>query len=209
MSVPVKFDNANAFDNQLKTDAAANRFRIEGSYIVFDKNSNLSYPIIFGYTLGDLLTKNPVASYTKLHKMLLLRLQLLTQQWYTTNGKNHKLVINSSYRSPEYNKTVPGSATNSLHTKGHAIDIGTKLPQDLAMFYREFKLPGGLGIYKWGIHIDIGDVGQTVFAEWDKTKDETKLRKLKDFLLPDTRRNYSILAVIGLLGFFIFKRITR
>lgn len=31
--------------------------------------------------------------------------------------------LNSTYRSPEYNATIPGASKNSAHTRGHAVDI--------------------------------------------------------------------------------------
>lgn len=65
--------------------------------------------------------------------------------------------VNSGYRTVKHNKAV-GGATYSEHLFGVAADIqvtGVK-PADLYA-YAETLLPntGGLGIYSWGIHVDV------------------------------------------------------
>jgi hypothetical protein len=190
------------FDAKLKNDAAAARFRIEGNYIVFDKTADLTYLPIPHYTLGMLLTHNPVASYTKLNKDLLLRLYRL----YELLGHDPVLTpkINSSYRSPEYNKTVPGSSPTSLHTIGNALDLGTPDPQVVAQLIESMGLPGELGVYSWGCHMGVGG---TVLDKWDKRTDTSVSRKIKDALLPDSTRNYAIFGALGVLLLLMFKRI--
>ena len=65
---------------------------------------------------------------------------------------------NSAYRTPAYNKKV-GGVDNSQHVYGCAADI-PKLsgytPAKMATIAREI-MPnwGGVGIYDWGIHVDV------------------------------------------------------
>lgn len=65
--------------------------------------------------------------------------------------------INSAYRTAKHNKAV-GGATYSEHLYGAAADIqvtGVK-PADVYA-YAETLLPntGGLGLYSWGVHVDV------------------------------------------------------
>ena len=64
------------------------------------------------------------------------------------------IIINSGYRTPEYNKKV-GGAQNSYHMQGKAADIqvnGIK-PADLAKKAEKVGFDG-IGIYKTFIHVD-------------------------------------------------------
>lgn len=71
----------------------------------------------------------------------------------------------SGIRCEAHNKAV-GGATYSQHLYGKAADISVPgvSPEDLYA-YAETLLPdtGGLGIYKWGIHIDT----RTTKSRWD------------------------------------------
>ncbi|MGB4400186.1 MAG: D-Ala-D-Ala carboxypeptidase family metallohydrolase, partial [Daejeonella sp.] len=107
--------NSQTFDQQLKRDALAFRFKIEGSYLVFDKNSDLTYQVTENFNLKELLTKNPAVSYTKLHKSVILKLQRIRE------SLQQPITINSTYRDFYYNKRC-GGATESQHLKGNAID---------------------------------------------------------------------------------------
>ena len=74
------------------------------------------------------------------------------------------LIISSGFRTASHNKKV-GGATYSQHLYGTAADIcisGIK-PKDMAD-YAETLLPntGGIGIYSWGIHVDV----RKVKARW-------------------------------------------
>lgn len=65
--------------------------------------------------------------------------------------------INSAYRTAKHNKAV-GGATYSEHLYGAAADLqvtGVK-PADVYA-YAETLLPntGGLGLYSWGVHVDV------------------------------------------------------
>ena len=69
----------------------------------------------------------------------------------------------SGLRCPQWNATIPGAATNSYHTKGMAADLHPrgKTPAqlyDIAEAVMAEMIPGrgGLGLYSWGIHVDVG-----------------------------------------------------
>lgn len=70
------------------------------------------------------------------------------------------VTINSGYRTEAYNKKVGGSAY-SQHLYGLASDIAVRgvEPEKVAA-YAEKLLPnkGGIGIYSWGIHVDVREV---------------------------------------------------
>ena len=69
----------------------------------------------------------------------------------------------SGLRCPEHNASIPGAAANSYHVKGMAADLhpSGKSPSQLYLIAEtvmEEMIPdkGGLGIYDWGIHVDVG-----------------------------------------------------
>ena len=69
----------------------------------------------------------------------------------------------SGLRCPDHNATIPGAAANSEHTKGRAADLHPrrKTPSQLYAIAEEVMaemIPGrgGLGLYSWGIHVDVG-----------------------------------------------------
>jgi uncharacterized protein YcbK (DUF882 family) len=71
------------------------------------------------------------------------------------------LTVLSAYRTPEHNKKV-GGASNSQHLEGRALDIRCPkgwTPVKMALLVKQMIKDGsqikGLGIYPWGIHIDI------------------------------------------------------
>lgn len=68
--------------------------------------------------------------------------------------------INSAYRTPGKNESV-GGAEFSQHLYGTAADLATPkgwTPAQLALVAREVMPDwGGVGIYSWGIHVDVRD----------------------------------------------------
>ena len=68
------------------------------------------------------------------------------------------IFVNSGYRCPKRNKAVGGSK-GSMHMKGLAADIWCEelTPEELKKFAEEIPefANGGIGIYDWGIHVDV------------------------------------------------------
>jgi hypothetical protein len=188
----------NALVTQLKDDASFNGYKLDGNFLVFDNTADLTYIVLPGYPLGSFLTHNPVASYTRISMDLIVRLSKILDNLAVSDYPN----INSSYRSPEYNKTVLGASPNSLHCLGLALDLGGN-PDTLNVAITGANLGGELGIYNWGCHTAIRSDAVT----WDKRTDLSVPRKVKDFLAPDTKRNYAYGIILALVGFFIIKRI--
>ena len=69
------------------------------------------------------------------------------------------ITINSGVRCQSHNDELPGSAKNSNHIKGMAADLhcNTETPAELkAAAEAVMGKTGGIGLYKWGIHVDVG-----------------------------------------------------
>ena len=71
------------------------------------------------------------------------------------------LQVGSGYRSPAYNSTVEGAASQSNHQLGRAVDIysdfaPSELRAQLRSLIRQGLIhDGGIGLYSWGCHYDI------------------------------------------------------
>ena len=69
------------------------------------------------------------------------------------------ITINSGVRCQEHNDELPGSAKNSYHLKGMAADLhcNTATPAEMkAAAEAVIGKTGGIGLYQWGIHVDVG-----------------------------------------------------
>jgi len=67
------------------------------------------------------------------------------------------VIVNSGYRTPEYNRQVNG-APESRHLTGEAADIvaqGVSI-QELARAAEKFFGDGGIGTYRGHVHVDVG-----------------------------------------------------
>ena len=90
------------------------------------------------------------------------RLVLLTTAFEAvrTAAGDKPLRVLSCYRTAAHNKRVGGAAT-SQHVKGNAIDLATPAGMSTADFHntvralaRRVKVIGGVGYYRWGVHVD-------------------------------------------------------
>lgn len=81
------------------------------------------------------------------------------------------LLINSGYRTPEYNSKI-GGAKNSFHTKGQAADIRIKnvSPKSLCAYSESIGLLG-IGLYSTFTHIDT----RGIKYYWDSTSGSEKM----------------------------------
>ena len=72
------------------------------------------------------------------------------------------MIVSSAYRCEKHNKEI-GGANNSLHTKGLAVDIifkdvnwnSKKDKLELLKFIKNETNIYRIGIYSWGLHLDI------------------------------------------------------
>jgi uncharacterized protein YcbK (DUF882 family) len=124
---------------------------VQGNHLVFDDTAPLDFYVLKNFTLGELLTKDKSDSYTKLHLLVLIRLQLIRDKF----GK--KITPSSTYRSDDYNKSK-SKATASQHTLGNAIDmdVATEDVKELTRIALDINDKGGVGIYQGFVHIDVG-----------------------------------------------------
>ena len=72
-------------------------------------------------------------------------------------------ILNSTYRSPEYNRSV-GGAPNSTHMRGIASDIHCDDPyKRIKLVKHAIELGLTVGVYKTFVHVDNRD-GQLMFV---------------------------------------------
>ena len=71
------------------------------------------------------------------------------------------LKINCAYRTEEHNRAV-GGTRRSMHLQGKALDIACPKQYNIHEFHMQAEefakkntLVGGLGLYWWGVHMDI------------------------------------------------------
>jgi len=70
----------------------------------------------------------------------------------------YPLVINSAYRSPDYNKNI-GGAKQSMHMSGKAVDVSTTFMTEAQkqqfIRYASEEGFGGIGVYATFVHVDL------------------------------------------------------
>lgn len=69
------------------------------------------------------------------------------------NGK--PMVVSSGYRNKKHNAAV-GGVKDSYHTFGKAADFPRHCLSPGLIDWLKKNWSGGLGVYNWGIHLDIG-----------------------------------------------------
>lgn len=134
---------------------------LEGKFKYFTQRE-----LEMGKTIPDCLYPNIIPTAKVLDAL---------RQWY---GK--PIYINSTYRSPEYNRAIGGSKF-SLHLEFNAIDFSVENKKDLSKLYNKLvewdkdyhftSLPKrncmGLGLYKTFIHLDTrGVLGRKSPSRW-------------------------------------------
>lgn len=123
----------------------------DGRYFLqFDATDDLSIQVLPNFTLGELLTKNKVDTFTKLELGVLALLQTIRDRF------GYPVVVSSSYRSNAYNKSLDG-ATSSRHMVGDALDSHPKDAKKLEEYksvIRKMNISGGFGQYPNFVHID-------------------------------------------------------
>jgi len=90
------------------------------------------------------------------------------------------LVIGSAFRTMRWNRKQ-GGALKSQHVQGRALDLHCPRGMALKTFRAKAKMfaqddvrVGGLGWYKWGVHLDTRDRGQRL-AFWSRVNAGTRL----------------------------------
>ena len=68
------------------------------------------------------------------------------------------IIIGSGVRCQAHNDELPGSAKNSYHIKGMAADLRSYVSPAQMKEAAEAVMgkTGGIGLYSWGIHVDVG-----------------------------------------------------
>jgi hypothetical protein len=110
--------------------------------------------------------------------IILLDSRLIDIAQYIRDALGTPIKVNSAYRSPKYNASLRGSASNSQHIKGRALDLsGNGIVEFLETAYRTNNEHGkalyamglrGIGFYDWGAHIDTRE--QNRVSKWDYRK---------------------------------------
>ena len=82
--------------------------------------------------------------------------------------------IGSAYRTPAHNRKVGSTANPSQHCEGRALDLHTPSGWTLERFHElvRFMVPrephfGGIGYYRWGVHIDTRTRWNNRAAAWN------------------------------------------
>lgn len=121
-----------------------------------------------GYSIACSLLRDVQSKRTVAMSPKLIDLLFIIQAWLRLNKLPSAIIVNSGYRTPEFNSKLEGAAKNSMHVKAMAADI--RIPgvstDHIAKLAKAIGV-GGVGIYpsKGFIHVDIGKV-RTWRAAW-------------------------------------------
>tara|TARA_R110002124_G_scaffold128157_9_gene288613 strand:- start:20794 stop:21330 length:537 start_codon:yes stop_codon:yes gene_type:complete len=116
-----------------------------------------------GYRIACHLLRDVSSDATTRINPKLIDLLYIIQTWLKANNLPYHIIIQSGYRTPEYNSTVSGAVKNSEHVHGNAADIridGVSVA-DLNRLALAIRV-GGVGVYptRGFIHVDVGRVRQ-------------------------------------------------
>lgn len=81
------------------------------------------------------------------------------------------LELSCAYRCQEHNDAIPGSVPNSQHVDGTAADVQTpnfphcNTPEELLWYCEQLPFDG-IGLYDWGVHVDVRDGGIGSGIRW-------------------------------------------
>ncbi|MCU9528476.1 YcbK family protein [Pseudomonas mosselii] len=114
-----------------------------------------------GYAIACTLLRDVVSKKTVQIDAKLLDLLWIASAYLRVKQLPAKILINSGYRTPEFNSSLEGAALNSMHVKAKAADI--RIPgvgtEPLANLIKVIGV-GGVGTYiaKKFVHLDVGAV---------------------------------------------------
>ena len=86
------------------------------------------------------------------------------------------MITRSVCRCAEHNAETPGASPTSKHLKGQAMDFYCKCLSPVAVYnavvkaWHDGRLPelGGVGLYDWGVHIDVHHAPDGHMRTWDR-----------------------------------------
>lgn len=137
----------------LKRSATQEQYKI-----IYHKNGLIDYQ---GYLNACYMLRDVRVNQTVYMDIKLLDLICAIQAWLKFNGIFGPLIITSGFRNKKTNGITEGSAKNSMHIKGQALDFYVEgiHPILLGKLASKF-LAGGVGIYisKKFNHVDTGGI---------------------------------------------------
>lgn len=88
------------------------------------------------------------------------------------------MIVRSVCRCAEHNAKTPGASPTSKHLAGKAMDFYCRRLSPLAVYnvvakaWYDGRLPelGGVGLYDWGVHVDIAKAADGHLRTWDRRK---------------------------------------
>ena len=133
----------------------------DGMFYVTFSAADKDFQVLPNFYMKEFLTRNTQDTTT----ILSLDVMLLAQRIRYAFGS--PIGINSSYRNPEYNRSI-GGAKDSQHIHGNALDT-YPLNHNMKAYIKsieEMNIPGGFGKYNTFCHVDV----RKFKARWDERK---------------------------------------